>query len=101
MVEVATGHSSDEQLPMVLKVPHLSRDPGRVCFVHTYSLLGFGDILVPGLLLSFAHSYDLLTGIKYKLYWSITTIGECNIFTLKLNQLHLLRDVDCRFITPN
>ena len=84
MVEVATGHSSDEQLPMVLKEPHLSRDPGRVCFVHTYSLLGFGDILVPGLLLSFAHSYDLLTGIKYKLYWSITTIGECNIFTLKL-----------------
>jgi len=75
MVEVATGHSSDEQLPMVLKVPHLSRDPGRVCFVHTYSLLGFGDILVPGLLLSFAHSYDLLTGIKYKLYWSITTIA--------------------------
>merc|ERR1719228_2662079 len=75
MVEVATGHSSDEQLPMVLKVPHLSRDPGRVCFVHTYSLLGFGDILVPGLLLSYAHSYDLLTGIKYKLYWSITTIA--------------------------
>jgi hypothetical protein len=32
--------------------------------------------LVPGLLLSFAHSYDLLTGIKYKLYWIITTVGE-------------------------
>ena len=39
MVEVATGHSSDEQLPMVLKVPHLSTDPSRVCYVHTYSLL--------------------------------------------------------------
>ena len=39
MVEVATGHSSDEQLPMVLRVPHLSRDPSRVCYVHTYSLL--------------------------------------------------------------
>ena len=76
MVEVATGHSSDEQLPMVLRVPHLSRDPSRVCYVHTYSLLGFGDILVPGLLLSFAHSYDLLAGIKYKLYWTITTVGQ-------------------------
>jgi len=75
MVEVATGHSSDEQLPMVLRVPHLSTDPSRVCYVHTYSLLGFGDILVPGLLLSFAHSYDLLTGIKYKLYWIITTVA--------------------------
>ena len=76
MVEVATGHSSDEQLPMVLRVPHLSSDPSRVCYVHTYSLLGFGDILVPGLLLSYAHSYDLMAGIKYKLYWTITTVGQ-------------------------
>merc|ERR1712055_815812 len=75
MVEVATGHSSDEQLPMVLRVPHLSTDPSRVCYVNTYSLLGFGDILVPGLLLSFAHSYDLLAGIKYKLYWIITSVA--------------------------
>merc|ERR1719369_812198 len=60
---------------MVLKVPHLSRDPARVCYVHTYSLLGFGDILVPGLLLSYAHSFDLLAGIKYKLYWIITTVA--------------------------
>lgn len=75
MVEVATGGNSDEQLPMVLRVPHLSRDPSRVCYVHTYSLLGFGDILVPGLLLSFAHSYDLLAGIKYKLFWAITSIA--------------------------
>ena len=89
MVEVATGHSSDEQLPMVLRVPHLSRDPSRVCYVHTYSLLGFGDILVPGLLLSFAHSYDLLAGIKYKLYWTITTVGQFNILSSK-NQLHFV-----------
>merc|ERR1711936_878787 len=54
MVEVATGHSSDEQLPMVLRVPHLSRDPSRVCY---------------------AHSYDLMAGIKYKLYWTITTVA--------------------------
>ena len=79
MVEVATGHSSDEQLPMVLKVPHLSQEPSRVCYAHTYSLLGFGDILVPGLLLSYAHSYDLMAGIKYKLYWTITTVGQYSV----------------------
>jgi len=73
MVEVATGHSSDEQLPMVLRVPHLSHQPSRICYVHTYSLLGFGDILVPGLLVSYAHSFDLVSGIKYKLYWLLTT----------------------------
>merc|ERR1719507_528984 len=75
MVEVATGHSSDEQLSMVLRVPHLSTNPSRVCYMQTYSLLGFGDILVPGLLLSYAHSYDLLAGIKYKLYWVITVVA--------------------------
>lgn len=73
MVEVATGHSSDEQLPMVLRVPHLSSQPSRICYVHTYSLLGFGDILVPGLLVSYAHSFDLVSGIRYKLYWLLTT----------------------------
>ena len=39
MVEVATGHSSDAQLPMVLRVPHLSTSPSRVCYMQTYSLL--------------------------------------------------------------
>jgi hypothetical protein len=33
ILQVATGHSSDEQLPMVLKVPHLTSDP---CYAHTY-----------------------------------------------------------------
>ena len=49
---------------------------------------GFGDILVPGLLLSYAHSFALLIGnftlasksscdpgIKYKLYWVITCVA--------------------------
>ena len=39
------------------------------------SFQGFGDILLPGLLLSFAHGYDLLAGIRYKLYWLINIIG--------------------------
>ena len=45
---------------------------------HCYSILsfqGFGDILLPGLLLSFAHSYDLLAGIWYKLYWVLNVIA--------------------------
>ena len=47
MVEVATGgDEGGEQLPMVLKVPHFNA-PTTVCY-HSYSMLGFGDILVPG-----------------------------------------------------
>jgi hypothetical protein len=59
---------------MVLKVPHFNNDPIRVCFI-PYGLLGFGDILVPGLLLSYCHSFDLLCGYRYKLYWVITCIA--------------------------
>jgi hypothetical protein len=74
MVEVATGGDSGEQLPMVLKVPHLGSNPLKVCWM-PYSMLGFGDILVPGLLLSYCHSFDLLVKTPYRLYWILTNIG--------------------------
>ena len=41
------GRGSKEQLPMVLKVPRLKKSTLSVC-LRPYSLLGFGDILVPG-----------------------------------------------------
>ena len=41
------GEGSKEQLPMVLKVPRLTKSTLSVC-ERPYSLLGFGDILVPG-----------------------------------------------------
>jgi len=76
MVEVATGGDTGEQLPMVLKVPHLSStiEFARACGV-PYSMLGFGDILVPGLLLSYCHSFDLFVGTPCKLYWLVTNIA--------------------------
>ncbi|XP_051033217.1 signal peptide peptidase-like 2B isoform X4 [Phodopus roborovskii] len=49
MVEVATGPSNSsthEKLPMVLKVPRLNTSPLSLCD-RPFSLLGFGDILVP------------------------------------------------------
>ncbi|XP_030791535.1 signal peptide peptidase-like 2B isoform X7 [Rhinopithecus roxellana] len=49
MVEVATGPSDSatrEKLPMVLKVPRLNSSPLALCD-RPFSLLGFGDILVP------------------------------------------------------
>ncbi|GBN53469.1 Signal peptide peptidase-like 2B [Araneus ventricosus] len=52
MEEVATGGSSAEQLPMVLRVVHFGFDPLAVCYKQ-FSILGFGDILVPGMNFSF------------------------------------------------
>jgi len=73
MVEVATGgDEGGEQLPMVLKVPHFNA-PTTVCY-HSYSMLGFGDILVPGLLVSFCHAYDLQKESRFWTYWAITNI---------------------------
>ncbi|NXC20247.1 SPP2B protein, partial [Corythaeola cristata] len=51
MVEVAAGPSDSathEKLPMVLKVPRLNSSPLALCD-RPFSLLGFGDILVPGI----------------------------------------------------
>ena len=44
---ISAGGGSKEQLPMVFKVPRLSKSALSVC-LRPYSLLGFGDILVPG-----------------------------------------------------
>jgi len=99
MVEVATGGSKSddttidgqgtstgpgESLPMVLRVPHLSiaapnrSDPLDICYsdvrAYSYSLLGFGDILVPGLLVSYCHAFDLIHGIRGRPYFIVTDI---------------------------
>ncbi|XP_008763333.1 signal peptide peptidase-like 2B isoform X7 [Rattus norvegicus] len=61
MVEVATGPSNSsthEKLPMVLKVPRLNTSPLSLCD-RPFSLLGFGDILVPGLLVAYCHRFDI------------------------------------------
>lgn len=60
MIDVATGGGSGggEMLPMVLIVPRFLKPDTSVCMV-PYSLLGFGDILVPGLLVSFCYGFDL------------------------------------------
>ena len=76
MVEVATGGNSGEQLPMVLKVPQMQSNPYHACYV-PYSMLGFGDILVPGLVLSYCHSFDLAKGTPCKVYWVVANLCEC------------------------
>ncbi|XP_037515644.1 signal peptide peptidase-like 2B [Rhipicephalus sanguineus] len=59
MVEVARGGGSKEQIPMVMRVPRFGNQDISAC-LNTYSLLGFGDILVPGLLVAFLRGFDLI-----------------------------------------
>ncbi|GAB5354287.1 hypothetical protein AAMO2058_000106100 [Amorphochlora amoebiformis] len=55
MVKVATGGNSGEAMPMLLKMPRLmDPTPGD-------SLLGLGDIAIPGLYISYLLRFDYLT----------------------------------------
>ncbi|XP_047612565.1 signal peptide peptidase-like 2C [Phacochoerus africanus] len=63
MVEVASGPAdslSHERLPMVLKVPRLSFSALTLCD-QPFSILGFGDIVVPGFLVAYCHRFDVQT----------------------------------------
>ncbi|KAH8023549.1 hypothetical protein HPB51_014798 [Rhipicephalus microplus] len=59
MVEVARGGGSKEQIPMLMRVPRFGNHDISVC-LNPYSLLGFGDIVVPGLLIAFLRGFDLI-----------------------------------------
>ncbi|CAL5413981.1 unnamed protein product [Camellia sinensis] len=52
MIAVARGDNSGESIPMLLRVPRLFDPWGG------YDMIGFGDILFPGLLVSFSFRYD-------------------------------------------
>eukprot|EP00878_Enallax_costatus_P005247 GHUV01005514.1.p1 GENE.GHUV01005514.1~~GHUV01005514.1.p1 ORF type:complete len:657 (+),score=154.76 GHUV01005514.1:2409-4379(+) len=56
MVEVAGGAGLHEYLPMLLRVPRLSGPP---IIRGAYSLLGFGDIILPGLLVALTRRLDI------------------------------------------
>ncbi|XP_007456863.1 PREDICTED: signal peptide peptidase-like 2C [Lipotes vexillifer] len=61
MVEVASGPAdslSHERLPMVLKVPRLSFSALTLCD-QPFSILGFGDIMVPGFLVAYCRRFDV------------------------------------------
>ncbi|XP_061211905.1 signal peptide peptidase-like 2B isoform X2 [Neopsephotus bourkii] len=76
MVEVAAGptdSSTHEKLPMVLKVPRLNFSPLALCD-RPFSLLGFGDILVPGLLVAYCHRFDIQVQSS-RLYFLACTIA--------------------------
>lgn len=57
MVEVAEGGDSHEFLPMLLRVPRLSGPP---IIRGSYSLLGFGDVILPGLLVALMRRIDIM-----------------------------------------
>ena len=79
MVTVAKGGSSGESLPMLLKFPRF----GLPYEFASFSMLGYGDVILPGLLVGFlrrfqVHNPDKTNRISYFLLCSISyAIGLC------------------------
>nr|AAL14628.1 growth-on protein GRO11 [Euphorbia esula] len=73
MIVVARGDKSGEDgIPMLLKIPRMFDPWGG------YSIIGFGDIILPGLLVTFALRYDWLTKKNLRagyFLWAMTAYG--------------------------
>ncbi|XP_077188462.1 signal peptide peptidase-like 2B isoform X1 [Paroedura picta] len=108
MVEVAAGptdSATHEKLPMVLKVPRLNFSPLALCD-RPFSLLGFGDILVPGLLVAYCHRFDIQVQSSRVYFVACTTaygIGLLVTFValalMQKGQPALLYLVPCTLLT--
>lgn len=121
MVDVATGGESKSwcgsgqhnQLPMLLRIPRLlfsnqEESTFQVCFPDQESLLGFGDILVPGLLVAYCAGFDLIFHVRWRLYYVTSCISyglgmittELALILMKQAQPALLYLVPFTLIPP-
>eukprot|EP00479_Gromia_sphaerica_P007054 TRINITY_DN2214_c0_g1_i1.p1 TRINITY_DN2214_c0_g1~~TRINITY_DN2214_c0_g1_i1.p1 ORF type:complete len:125 (+),score=11.31 TRINITY_DN2214_c0_g1_i1:27-377(+) len=56
MIEVATGGDSGETVPLLILFPRISDELSH--YGNSYSMLGLGDIALPGLFISFLLRFD-------------------------------------------
>ncbi|KAJ8433683.1 hypothetical protein Cgig2_002354 [Carnegiea gigantea] len=79
-LKVARGDKSGEDgIPMLLKIPRMFDPWGG------YSVIGFGDIILPGLLVAFSLRYDWLGNKKIRagyFIWAMTAYGLGTFLTL-------------------
>ncbi|XP_042659676.1 signal peptide peptidase-like 2A isoform X4 [Tyto alba] len=108
MVEVAAGpFGNSEKLPVVIRVPRLEYSTATLCDM-PFSLLGFGDIIVPGLLVAYCRRFDVQTSSSSVYYISCTVayaVGMVLTFIvlalMKRGQPALLYLVPCTLITSS
>nr|XP_054498508.1 signal peptide peptidase-like 2A isoform X5 [Agelaius phoeniceus] len=108
LVEVPTERSAPhEKLPVVIRVPRLEHSASTLCDL-PFSLLGFGDIIVPGLLVAYCRRFDVQTRSSSIYYISCTiayAVGMVLTFIvlalMKMGQPALLYLVPCTLITSS
>ncbi|XP_006833601.1 PREDICTED: signal peptide peptidase-like 2C [Chrysochloris asiatica] len=108
MVEVATGPAdslSHERLPMVFKVPRISFSASTLCD-QPFSILGFGDIVVPGFLVAYCHRFDAQV-CSHQIYFMACTLAYATglmvtfsaMVIMQMGQPALLYLVSCTLLT--
>ncbi|XP_033839206.1 signal peptide peptidase-like 2A isoform X1 [Periophthalmus magnuspinnatus] len=69
MVEVpAEPQPPTEKLPVVMRVPRFSGLAQNLCGMQ-FSILGYGDIIVPGLLVAYCSRFDVWVNSRWKVYF--------------------------------
>ncbi|XP_012618944.1 signal peptide peptidase-like 2A isoform X2 [Microcebus murinus] len=109
MVELAAGpFGNNEKLPVVIRVPKLIYFSVMSVCLMPVSILGFGDIIVPGLLIAYCRRFDVQTGSSSIYYVSSTiayAVGMILTFVvlvlMKKGQPALLYLVPCTLITAS
>ncbi|KAM5245193.1 signal peptide peptidase-like 2A isoform 2-T2 [Hipposideros larvatus] len=97
-----------EKLPVVIRVPKLTYFSVMNVCIMPVSILGFGDIIVPGLLIAYCRRFDEQTGSSSIYYISSTiayAVGMILTFVvlvlMKKGQPALLYLVPCTLITAS
>jgi len=81
MEQVALGFGSDDEVvPLLFSLPSLVKELNP-CLKFRNSMLGFGDIILPGILLTFCKIFDIASNHRRHIYYIQSLIGYFIGFT--------------------
>ncbi|XP_043120221.1 signal peptide peptidase-like 2A isoform X2 [Puntigrus tetrazona] len=98
--------TSYERLPVVMRIPQFSALAQNLCMMQ-FSILGYGDIIIPGLLVAYCHRFDVWIGSSRRIYFLSCSVayavGLLLTFTVmllsRMGQPALLYLVPCTLLT--
>ncbi|XP_053355914.1 signal peptide peptidase-like 2A isoform X1 [Clarias gariepinus] len=59
---------TNEKLPVVMRIPRFAAWAENLCEMQ-FSILGYGDIIIPGLLVAYCHRFDVWIGSSNRIYY--------------------------------
>lgn len=79
-VEYRCAGEQAEVLPLSIRAPRAvfgaqPRNSHDYCITGSYSLLGLGDIIIPGIMVSYCAAFDRIREVKYSPYFAAASIG--------------------------